>query len=314
MKKIIMYIFALILKIISERVLSKKTIFYALSIACINISGLSFLSNEPLWEFLLKRFMSINLTPNQNNISSYQVGFLFLFLSILFAIISYFLTKEKVEKLVDTKFISPEFKINNCSFCCYCGSITNLNGEAEVVVSSENTELSLGDISGTSISGRVRRMAAQFDKNNKVKNDYIKLNIEKWKEKEGHFGPYSLGQIIISDSYKARENRIKKVIHLIAIEKRNDGSIYMDEEKIREGINKAIKYSLENNYLSIFIPVFGIGSGRKSSKEYIDYTINPVFQYIKNNNPNLKIYFGTYRLRDLLRVSVRLFIKYYSKV
>ena len=76
------------------------------------------------------------------------------------------------ESLIDSKTISAPAMVGNSKIYCYCGSVMAISG-IEVVVTSENTNLHLGSISGTSVSGRIRRLSASFNSDGTLHIDHL---------------------------------------------------------------------------------------------------------------------------------------------
>jgi len=201
------------------------------------------------------------------------------------------------EPLVDTKAISEPIVIGKSKLYCYCGSIVGLT-EAEVLVTSENRYLKLGGIDGTSVSGRVRRLAASFRIDGSLSADPLGDFIDKWKESQQHAGPYQLGTTVVSPPFNACAAGIKHIIHAVALEKRDDGVNLIDERSIRKIIQSTIDECVNFSCRSVFIPIFGLGSGRILAEEAISKTVIPIIEAIKSNNAALDIYLGTYRLTD----------------
>nr|WP_315430374.1 hypothetical protein [uncultured Albidiferax sp.] len=173
-------------------------------------------------------------------------------------------------------------------------SISNI----DVVVTSENRDLDLGSINGTSVSGRVRRLAASFNSDGTLSEDHLLSKINNWKSTQPHSGPFGLGQCIASLPFNSAHLGIKSIIHAIAIEKRDSGNNIIEESANRNAIDFVISHSIENKYSSFFIPIFGLGSGGVTRDEAISKTLNPLIERLRASNIPLEVYVGTYRLSD----------------
>lgn len=138
------FLIGLLYQMAIRRLLAPKSIFSSLAITSLMISGAAF--TTPLWQQLIE--MVISQCQQGDPFPPYMVGVIFLFLTFLFAWLSHRLApKLNPEKLVDTKVISPPISLSNSRVYCYCGTVLTMS-EAEVVVTSENTELNLGSFRG----------------------------------------------------------------------------------------------------------------------------------------------------------------------
>ncbi|WP_434137616.1 hypothetical protein [Photobacterium leiognathi] len=166
-----------------------------------------------------------------------------------------------------------------------------------MVVTSENTNFNMGSISGTSVSGRIRKMAASFDDKNALVSDNLNDFITDWKKVHG-LGPFSKGRCIISPSFNAEKNGIKSIVHAIAIEKNAGKSANINSSDIKNIVEYSIRHTLNSSYNSIFIPVFGLGSGQVEQEEAINYTVDAIKSTLDNIDNNITVYIGVYKTND----------------
>jgi O-acetyl-ADP-ribose deacetylase (regulator of RNase III) len=293
----IRYIFGIIFEVTINRLKKPHNVYSKLSVTALFICGGALVT--PFWQQTLEAVAAtLELKSTSGPIPSIISGIVFLILAILFAEISRRTGVPATrEPLVDTKAISEPIIIGKSKLYCYCGSIMGLT-EAEVLVTSENRYLELGGIDGTSVSGRARRLAASFRIDGSLSTDPLVDFIEKWKKSQQHAGPYQLGTTVVSPPYNACTAGIKHIIHAVALEKRDDGVNLIDEQSIRKIIQSTIDQCENFSCKSVFIPIFGLGSGKLSAEETISKTVIPIIQAIKSNDTALDIYLGTYRLTD----------------
>ncbi|MCQ4346761.1 macro domain-containing protein [Pseudomonas stutzeri] len=293
----IRYIFGIFFEVAINRLKRPHNVYSKLSVTALLICGGALVT--PFWQQTLEATAAtLELKATSGPIPSIISGIVFLMLAILFAEISRRAVGPAArEPLVDTKAISEPIIIGKSKLYCYCGSIMGLT-EAEVLVTSENRYLKLGGIDGTSVSGRARRLAASFRIDGSLSTDPLEDFIEKWKESQQHAGPYQLGTTVVSPPYNACTAGIKHIIHAVALEKRDDGVNLIDEQSIRKIIQSTIDQCVNFSCKSVFVPIFGLGSGRLSAEETISKTVIPIIEAIKSNDAALDIYLGTYRLTD----------------
>ncbi len=293
----IRYILGITFEVAINRLKRPHNVYSKLAVTALLICGGALVT--PFWQQTLEgAAATIEIKPASGPIPSIVSGIVFLILAILFAEISRRTGSPSTrEPLVDTKAISEPIIIGKSKLHCYCGSIIGLT-EAEVLVTSENRYLKLGGIDGTSVSGRVRRLAASFRMDGSLSSDPLEEFIEKWKDSQQHAGPYQLGTTVVSPPFNACTAGIKHIIHAVALEKRDDGVNLINESSIRQIIQSTIDQCVKSSCKSVFIPVFGLGSGRLSAEEAISKTVIPLIMAIKSNDAELDIYLGTYRLTD----------------
>lgn len=293
----IRFIIGITFEVAINRLKRPHSVYSKLAVTALLICGGSIVT--PFWQQTLEcAAASFEFQPVSGPISSILAGIAFLLLALLFAEISRRTGSQTIrEPLADTKAISEPVTVGKSKLHCYCGSIIGLT-EAEVLVTSENKYLKLGGIDGTSVSGRVRRLAASFRMDGSLSSDPLDEFIEKWKCLQQHAGPYQLGTTVVSPPFNAYTAGIKHIIHAVALEKRDDGVNLIDESSIRRIIQFTIDHCVKSSCKSVFIPAFGLGSGRLSAQEAISKTVIPLINEIKYNDCQLNIYLGTYRLTD----------------
>ncbi len=255
------------------------------------------LLQTPFIEWLCSKLFDYVL--DQNSTSSFWPPFSFYLLllsGISLGFYTHKLDKSKGANLVDNVTKSGSFKIKNSNVCCFLGSVENIS-DIDVVVTSENTNLDLGSISGTSVSGRIRKMAASFDEKNTLVRDNLNDFITAWKKKHG-LGPFTKGRCIVSPSFNAEQHGIKSIVHAIAIEKNAGKPANIEFSAIKDIVKYSIKHTLDSNYNSVFIPVFGLGSGQVEQEDAINYTVDAIKASLENIDKNITIYIGVYKTDD----------------
>ncbi len=304
MFKIFKYTLTLVFKHLTERALLQASIFTRLSLGFLAASTAALVPRPEFWELVINKTFQLIQEPGCPSCQyGNLVGYIFLLLSMIFGVISFLTSKKSKNKLIDSKIISEGLKVGNSTIRCFCGSILNLSEEAEVIVTSEDTELSLGKIFGTSVSGRARRIFADINENGFVVNDHVKHYIDQWKRKKNLIAPFKLGLVIPNDAYNDNRQGVKKVIHLVSIEKNNSGNVIIQETSIRDGLISLFDFLDSTNFNSVFIPLFGTGSGGKEAKTASSITVNPLIQILRNKAKDYEVFLGTYRLKDAIYTS-----------
>jgi O-acetyl-ADP-ribose deacetylase (regulator of RNase III) len=177
--------------------------------------------------------------------------------------------------------------------------VTNISG-IDVVVTSENTDLNLGSISGTSVSGRIRKLAAKKDITENLLKDHLFDYIQDWKNNQNTLGPYNLGTCIFSPPFNAQLHGVKSIVNAVAVKKKHHNTFSIDYVAIDNIIEKSITYCVTKWFESIFIPVFGLGSGGLSTEKCIDITVKSVIKQLNKTDYVLKVFIGVYREEDCL--------------
>jgi hypothetical protein len=294
--KIARFILGLALDITLKRLTRPHTAYAKLAVTALLLSGGAFIT--PFWQQALEEtFASVGMPGCNDPLPSIAFGSIFLLLTFLFALLSQRHSLVQRELLVDTRSISAPVCIGLAKVHCYCGSVLAISN-IDVVVTSENRDLHLGSISGTSVSGRIRRLAASFNSDGTLCEDHLLSQINQWKSTQPHSGPFRLGQCIVSLPFNAAHLGIKSIIHAIAIEKRGSGSNLIEESANRDVIDFVISHCKANQYSSFFIPIFGLGSGGLSRDDAIPKTLTPLIERLRAANTPLEVYVGTYRLSE----------------
>ncbi|WP_340481172.1 hypothetical protein [Vibrio anguillarum] len=255
------------------------------------------LLQTPFIEWLCSKLFDYVL--DQNSTSGFWPPFSFyllLFSGLSLGFYTHKLDKSKRANLVDNVTKSGSFKVKNSDVCCFLGSVENIS-DIDVVVTSENTNLDLGSISGTSVSGRIRKMAASFDEKNTLVRDNLNDFITAWKKEHG-LGPFTKGRCIISPPFNADQHGIKSIVHAIAIEKNAGKPANIDFSAIKTIVKYSINHTLNSNYNSVFIPVFGLGSGQVEQEDAINYTVDAIKASLENTDKNITVYIGVYKTDD----------------
>lgn len=252
---------------------------------------------SPFIEWLFSKLF--DYVSSQNNTSNFWPPFSFyvlLFSGLALGFYVHRLDKNKRPNLIDNVTTSGRFQIKNSNVCCFLGSVENIS-DIDVVVTSENTNLDLGSISGTSVSGRIRKMAATFNDRNILVRDDLDDFIKGWKTEHG-LGPFTKGQCIFSPPFNAEKNGIKSIVHAIAVEKNAGKAVNIDFSAIKTIIERSIDHTLQNNYKSIFIPIFGLGSGQVEQEAAINCTVDAVKSNLEKVDKTITVFLGVYRVDD----------------
>lgn len=292
----------LILRLLVERLLARRTAFARLAFGSLLLSGAAF--STPLWQFALDYFLP-NLNSACDQFPPWLAGALFLVLSFVFAYLSErHAGPQANEVLIHTPVISDPVQIGSSWVSCYCGSVEALS-DAELVITSEDQELRLGSIAGTSVSGRIRRMAAAFDSKGQVVVDHLSDFLVGWKAGRPPQQHYPLGTWLVAPPFNAARAGIRSILLAVALEKRDSGQHSVSEKANAQILDAAISYCEQHNLKSLFVPVFGLGSGRVGA-EVIGQTLGPLAHLLKAEPNQLRVYVGTYRTADAARVLARL--------
>lgn len=181
----------------------------------------------------------------------------------------------------------------------FCGSITQIS-DIDIVVTSENTDLNLGSPTGTSVSGRIRSLAATRSPTGTITKDNLGDFILQWKAVNQQTDNFPLGLCIeCGQPYAAASKNIKTIIFAVAIRKNQDGTSTIDDRAISQIISYAVDTAIRKNQKSVFIPIFGLGSGNTAQARAIASTTNAVKAELLRTNESLDIYLGVYRIDDL---------------
>ncbi|WP_207262411.1 hypothetical protein [Pseudomonas sp. GW101-3H06] len=302
--RLLRFIFSLAIDLFIKSITRPRTVYTKLAVTALLLSGGAFIT--PFWQQAIAGVLStFSSYQCDTPIPSIASGSLFLALALLFAFLSQRNSTYPTESIVDTKSISPPVKVGSASVYCYCGSVMAISG-VDVIVTSENTNLHMGSISGTSVSGRVRRLAASFNSDGTLNTDHLQEKVEEWKSSQMHAGPYALGLCISAHPFNSAHLGVKSIIHAIALEKRDSGINIIEEAANRKIIDFAIEHCINNNFSSIFIPIFGLGSGGIPKDEAISKTLLPLIGQLSELEHSINVYIGTYRLTDAALVASKI--------
>ena len=233
------------------------------------------------------------------------VGMFLVGVGVVFYVISHFCKVEEVKEFIFDKKIYGPFLIDKARVHCYSGSVTQIS-EIDVVVTSEDTDLNLGSLSGTSVSGRIRNMAANHGVSG-VSSDNLSLWIQSWKKSVNMFSNFPLGKTVpLNNTFEAASWGVKAIIFAVALRKNPNRVGTVEKGAIDEIVDSAITYAIANGYKSIFFPVFGIGSGNVPPKIALGYTVDSICNYLKTGGYDLDVYIGVYTFPDTVSVTTAL--------
>lgn len=209
--------------------------------------------------------------------------------------------RDQRNDLIATPVVHKVGRVGEATVYSFCGSVRMIRN-VSVVVTSENQNLTLGNPNGTSVSGRVRDLAATKDAAGAIIVDNLQDFVEHWKNAQPHRGPYELGLCIPAPAFSATNRGIESVVLAIALFVGDDGKNQVNEVAIDRIIAFAIRHCDENSYNSLFIPTFGLGNGRLPARERMDATVAPLVAQLRDSDVQVDIYVGTYRLVDSMRL------------
>lgn len=234
-------------------------------------------------------------------------GFLILILiSVLFAILADLASKRGDPNLVQIKKIVGDFKIGNSNVHCYLGDVSHIT-EVDVIVTSEDTSLDLGSISGTSVSGRVRKLAATKNLSGEIETDNLRLFLNDWKEEFGKQAGFDLGHtVVVSTPFCAAKNNVKAIILAVALRRDVNNKGAIEESSVYKIVKSSLAETIALGHRSIFIPIFGLGSGGVSIDDALSATVTSLASCLLQENVGLEIYLGVYRDDHLAELLVKL--------
>ncbi|SMF83849.1 hypothetical protein SAMN02982917_5623 [Azospirillum oryzae] len=219
--------------------------------------------------------------------------------SSAFFVMSFIFARKKEVKLNNFKTIRGPVEIGSFLIYCYLGNVAHIN-EVDVIVTSEDNSLDLGSISGTSVSGRIRKLAATKNEAGEVVTDNIKIFLDEWKRRIGKSSNFELGTCVFLDnSYGASENNVKSIILSVAITRDENGKADISGAAISAIIDKCVRHAHASNYDSIFFPVFGLGSGGVAPDKALSYFVDGILSCAGKYKSKTKIYIGVYRENDM---------------
>lgn len=246
--------------------------------------------------------------PTASILNSTVLNFVLALITLSLAVYFIHLSEKKRKSSVEGKTLvfnkntAEIASIGQSKVHAFCGSITQAS-DIDIVVTSENTDLDLGTSTGTSVSGRMRSMAATRNPAGDVVRDNLGEFIRQWKLSRRKADNFQLGFCLECDSpYEAARINIRTIIFAVAIRKNQDGMSTIDEQAINEIVKFAIDTAVRKGEKSIFIPVFGLGSGNAEQAKAIAATTNAVKGQLQHTTSTLDIYLGVYRADDLIQL------------
>lgn len=234
--------------------------------------------------------------------------FILLILGLICAYISYVASNKKAAELIFEKKILGGFASNKSRIFCYLGSVTEIT-DIDVIVTSENTNLDLASVSSTSVSGRVRKMASSKNSLGDIVKDHLFDFINDWKIKQNKLYNFNLGTCVFSPPFEMSKVGVKSIVNAVAVKKNEQNQYLLSYESIKKIINSVIEHCAKNNYTSVFIPVFGLGSGGVKPEDSIDLCVRSICKSLENN-VSIDVYIGVYRVSDSSHV-LKSISKYY---
>lgn len=278
--------------VLVTRVFSRPSVFSKLAFLSLTCVPLAWL--HPVWELLLGEVLKLH-SPVESPLSDFQIGWVFVAICLFFSLLAHRASQEApAEPLRDTKIVTPGIECGQSIIHLYCGNIRNLDGEAEVIVTSEDTDLELARLSGNTVSGRVRRMAADLSETGDVVKDNLRDGLDKWKSALSRQSPFGLGTLVSQESYGAAKYGVKLICHAVVLEK-IDGATLVNESAVMDCLRKVLEECEARKLRSVFIPLFGTGAGRLSPHENAMKTVRPL-QALLSQKSGFSVYIGTYRL------------------
>lgn len=252
----------------------------------------------PWWQPVIEAFVAAVASTPQKPEPSFPLWVapgVFVFLAVIFALLAVrFARRPLNEPLVHSPVISPPIQVGTSEVCSFCGSI-ELIDRVDAIVTSENQHLTLGSINGTSVSGRVRRMAAEKNVDGKVVRDPLFEAADAWKKRQPHLGPYLLGTTIVTEPFENTSSVCPVVFLAIALEKRDSGVNNIDPQAICLIVKFVLDECERRRISRIYYPVFGSGSGGIPPAEAVDAALEPLVRELSGRATGFQVLVGTYK-------------------
>lgn len=263
-----------------------------------------------IWEYLIDSAINasgkVQASVDQGLKAGETAGFIALFVAVLFYIAAHFSERKKssIEKLVFDKRVEEICSVNKSKVIAYLGSVTQIS-DIEVMVTSEDTDLNLGSLSGTSVSGRTRKMAATYDmQTRELVRDDLAMALAEWKAQKKKYSNFPLGTCVPLHSLSNLKTLgIQCVLLAVAIQKNDSRISLIDRDSICRIVQVAIDQCVDNGYASVFVPVFGLGSGNVPRSESIDATCSAIRLALEKSPHSIQVYVDIYRVRDFISVN-----------
>lgn len=276
------------------------------------IGALTVINSTSVFELFVTEVVKPVFLVNQASANSSSLGpdqLKFALSLLLLAVTVYWVGmagKERRAKIENSKLIFEKNtleigEIGRSRVHAFCGSVTHISG-IEIVVTSENTDLNLGSINGTSVSGRIRHLAASWNAMGQLAKDNLEDFIRNWKTRHQR-GNFPLGYCVVSSNpYQAASKGIKTIIFAVAIQKNADGTSTIDEAAINRIVDKAVDTAISLGQRTLFIPIFGLGSGNIQQRKALKITTNAVKEKLNSTTGSVDVYLGVYRMDDLIEL------------
>lgn len=278
--------------VLVERFFTRPSVFAKLAYLSLTFVPIAWL--HPIWEQLLETMLAPYVAV-EAPLSDFEIGWVFLGICLVFALLAHCASRKvPTEPLRDTKIVTPGIKCGQSSIHLYCGNVRHLDGEVEVIVTSENTDLELSRLSGNTVSGRVRLMAADITTAGDVAVDNLRKGLDSWKSLQPRQSQFGLGTVVSQDAYRAANHGIKRIFHAVVLQTA-DGSTFVNEFAVGECLKKVFEECETRKLRSVFIPLFGTGAGRLSPHDTAMKTVGPLVEILRQKS-DFKVYIGTYRL------------------
>lgn len=278
--------------VLIKRLFARPSVFAKLALLSLTFVPIAWL--HPLWEQLLETLLKPHVAF-ESPLTDFEIGWVFVGICLFFALLAHRASlAAPTEPLRDAKIVTRGLECGHSRIHLYCGNVRHLDGDVEAIVTSEDTDLELGRISGNTVSGRVRRMAAGLAETGDVLKDNLRDGLDRWKFAQSRQSPFGLGTVVSQDSFGAASYGIRRIFHAVVLEK-VDGLTFVNESAVRDCLRKVFEECEARQLRSVFIPLFGTGAGRLSPHETALKTVGPLVELLKQKS-NFKVYIGTYRL------------------
>lgn len=303
---VIVSVFLTLLDYLAKRVITPRNAWNQLAVLSLTIAGTALA--PPILQVFAVNVLNRAGFDDGSYLPSTIVGALFLLLASIFGWFSAKLTRQMAtdEHLVSTPEIREVGYIGSVRLSSYCGSVMHLN-DVNLVVTSEDQDLLLGSPSGTSVSGRMRRLSTETSRDGQTKHDWIEDQLNDWKTSSAKaVGPYELGTHLFVESHSPARYKIDELMLAVALSKSDSGRNSIDEVAIARIIDAALSRCETKGHKTLFIPVFGLGSGGLDPDEALTATLSPLAKAAATYSMGLTVYVGTYRLSNGLRCQIKL--------
>jgi O-acetyl-ADP-ribose deacetylase (regulator of RNase III) len=278
--------------VLVKRLFARPSVFAKLAFVSLTFVPLAWM--HPFWEQLLQAVLK-PYVAFESPLSDFEIGWVFVGICLFFALLAHRASLAvPAEPLRDTKIVTRGIACGQSRIHLYCGNVRHIDGEVEAIVTSEDTDLELSRLSGTTVSGRVRRMAAELAVTGDVVKDNLREGLDEWKSKQSRQSPFGLGTVVSQDSYSAARYGIKRVFHAVVLEK-VEGLTFVNESAVRDCLRQVFDECETRQLRRVFIPLFGAGAGRLPPHDTAMKTVGPLVELLRRKG-GFEVYIGTYRL------------------